>query len=242
MPRPSLCARAHSTRTKSQPLIVAARDPLPDDDIQGTGSVILGGFTNAARIASQAAGTNLHDQRILFFGAGSAGVGVAKQLLSFFQRQGFTEEEAKDRVWLVDSKGLVTKDRGDKLPEHKIFFARQDNEGKQIKELIDVIEYVKPTALMGLSTVPDTFDQKVIEKMSQINKRPIVFPLSNVSPILPFLFSPADLTSTPRLSYARLFSPHPAKPPERMHIRTSSQVVRRARRFRRRLALPRTGL
>lgn len=79
-----------------------------NDDIQGTGAVVLGGFTNAARLSSKASGKPLHDQRILFFGAGSAGVGVAIQLKSFFTRQGLSDQEAKDRIWLCDSKGLVT--------------------------------------------------------------------------------------------------------------------------------------
>lgn len=73
-------------------------------DIQGTGSVILGGFVNAARLSAAASGRDLKDQRIVFMGAGSAGVGVAKQLLSFFTSLGLSEEEAKERVWLVDTK------------------------------------------------------------------------------------------------------------------------------------------
>lgn len=153
--------------------------PMFNDDIQGTGSVVLGGFISAARLASKASGRQLSDQRILFFGAGSAGVGVGKQLLSFFRVQGMSEEEARRRIWLVDSKGLVTNDRGDKLPEHKVYFSRDDNEGKQYKNLVDVVEYVKPTALIGLSTVPNTFTPEVLSKMAELNARPIVFPLSN---------------------------------------------------------------
>lgn len=152
-----------------------------NDDIQGTGAVVLGGFTNAARVGSKASGKPLHDQRILFFGAGSAGVGVAIQLKSFFTRQGLTDKEATDRIWLVDSKGLVTNDRGDKLPAHKTHFSRSDNNGKQCKTLIEAVEYIKPTAVIGLSTVPDTFDEQVLTRMAEINKRPIVFPLSNPS-------------------------------------------------------------
>ncbi|PWN91970.1 hypothetical protein FA10DRAFT_292735 [Acaromyces ingoldii] len=152
-----------------------------NDDIQGTGSVVLGGFTNAARVSSKASGRPLHDQKILFFGAGSAGVGVAMQLKSFFTRQGLSDEEAKKRIWLCDSKGLVTNDRGDKLPQHKIHFSRDDNEGKQCKTLIEAVEYIKPTAIIGLSTVPDTFTEEVLQRMAELNKRPIVFPLSNPS-------------------------------------------------------------
>jgi malate dehydrogenase (oxaloacetate-decarboxylating)(NADP+) len=75
-----------------------------NSDIQGTGAVILGGFINAARQSATASGKDLRDQRIVFMGAGSAGVGVAKQLLSFFLNLGFSKEEAKERVWLVDTK------------------------------------------------------------------------------------------------------------------------------------------
>jgi len=147
--------------------------------------------------------------------------------MSFFRRLGMSEDEAKDRIWLVDSKGreylscffstpespssilrllssisirffpfyfpltVVTNDRGDKLPDHKIYFSRADNEGKQFKKLIDVINYVKPTALIGLSTVPNTFDEEVVTTMSKINKRPIICPLSNPSTLSECTFEQA---------------------------------------------------
>lgn len=94
------------------------RYPVFNDDIQGTGAVVLSGFVNAAKLASTAAGTPLEDQRILFLGAGSAGVGVAMQLMSFFTLAGMSKEEARRRIWLVDSQGLVYDTRGS-LPEHK---------------------------------------------------------------------------------------------------------------------------
>lgn len=93
-------------------------NPVFNDDIQGTGAVVLSGFTNAAKLSSAASGRPLTDHRILFFGAGSAGVGVAQQLTSYFKIQGLTEEEARRRIWLVDSQGLVYNSRG-KLAEHK---------------------------------------------------------------------------------------------------------------------------
>ena len=80
--------------------------------------MVLSGFINAAKLSSLASGLPLGEQRILFFGAGSAGVGVAQQLLSFFKLQGLPEDEARKRIWLVDSQGLVYDERG-KLPEHK---------------------------------------------------------------------------------------------------------------------------
>ncbi|GAB7344553.1 hypothetical protein MBLNU457_2378t1 [Dothideomycetes sp. NU457] len=148
-----------------------------NDDIQGTGAVILGGFINAVKQSGVAAA----DQRAVFLGAGSAGVGVAKQLVEFFMNEGLTEEQAKRCFWLVDSRGLVTNDRGDELADHKVYFARNDNDGKQYKSLEDVVEYVKPTILMGLSTIGGAFTPKILTRMAELNDRPVIFPLSNPS-------------------------------------------------------------
>lgn len=149
-----------------------------NDDIQGTGAVVLSGFMNAARLASAASGKPLLEHRILFFGAGSAGIGVAKQLLSFFTLMGMSREEAKARIYTVDSKGLITADRKG-LQDHKKFFARTDYHGPPLTSLIDIIKFVQPTALMGLSTIPNAFTQEVVKLMASINPRPIIFPLSN---------------------------------------------------------------
>ena len=148
-----------------------------NDDIQGTGAVILAGFINAVKQS----GTPAADQRAVFLGAGSAGVGVAKQIVQFFVNEGLTEDQARRCFWLVDSKGLVTDDRGDKLAEHKVYFSRPDNEGKQYKSLEEVVEYVKPTILMGLSTIGGAFTPKILNRMAELNDRPIIFPLSNPS-------------------------------------------------------------
>ena len=94
------------------------RYPTFNDDIQGTGAVVLSGFLNAAKLSSAASGRPLSDHRILFLGAGSAGVGVAMQLTSFFKMQGLSEEEAKSRIYLVDSQGLIFNARGP-MAEHK---------------------------------------------------------------------------------------------------------------------------
>lgn len=118
-----------------------------NDDIQGTGSVILAGFMNAVRLAKEYGGVDPKDHRIVFFGAGSSAIGVAKQILSYFMREhGLSEDEAKKVFYLVDSKGLVTLDRGDRLAQHKVYFARSDNSQAQFRTLCDVIDYVKPTA------------------------------------------------------------------------------------------------
>lgn len=148
-----------------------------NDDIQGTGAVILGGFINAVKQS----GIAPKDQRAVFLGAGSAGVGVAKQLAEFFVKEGLSEEEAKKRFWLVDSQGMVALDRPGKLADHKVYFARDDNNGQQYKTLEEVVEYVKPTILMGLSTIGGAFTPKILERMAEMNDRPVIFPLSNPS-------------------------------------------------------------
>ncbi|KIJ25489.1 hypothetical protein M422DRAFT_50891 [Sphaerobolus stellatus SS14] len=152
--------------------------PVFNDDIQGTGCVVLSGFLNAARLSSAASGRALSDQRILFLGAGSATVGVATQLMSFFTLQGLSVEEARSRIWMADSQGLVYDARGP-MAEHKKAFSRKDYSGPPIKNLVDIIKYVMPTALLGLSTTRGAFNQEVIETMATLNDRPIIFSLSN---------------------------------------------------------------
>jgi malate dehydrogenase (oxaloacetate-decarboxylating)(NADP+) len=148
-----------------------------NDDIQGTGAVILAGFINAVKQS----GVPAKDQRAVFLGAGSAGVGVAKQLAAFFITEGLTEDEARKCFWLVDSKGMVTNDREGELADHKRYFSRDDNNGEQYKTLEEVVDYVKPTILMGLSTIGGAFTPQILEKMAAMNDRPVVFPLSNPS-------------------------------------------------------------
>ncbi|EPS39811.1 hypothetical protein H072_6361 [Dactylellina haptotyla CBS 200.50] len=152
-----------------------------NDDVQGTGAVILSGYMNAVRLSN----VPLTDQRLVFMGAGSAGVGVAKQVMEYYTRQGLSEMEAKSKFYLVDTKGLVTMDRGDRLADHKKYFARTDNAGHQFKSLEEVIEYVRPTALLGLAATFGIFTESVIRALKVsvdaggINRRPILFPLSN---------------------------------------------------------------
>lgn len=118
-------------------------------------------------------------------GAGSAGVGVAKQLVEYYTRRGLSEQAAKEKFWLVDTKGLVTMDRGDKLAEHKKYFARADNNGHQFRTLEEVIEYVRPSALVGLTATFGVFTESVIRALKASvdaggsGRRPILFPLSN---------------------------------------------------------------
>ena len=102
-------------------------------------------------------------------------------MVAFFMNKGLSEEEARRRFWLVDSRGLVCDDRGDKLADHKIYFSRNDNHGKQFKSLAEVVEYVKPTILMGLSTIGGAFTKDIITRMGELNDKPVIFPLSNPS-------------------------------------------------------------
>ncbi|KAK8058334.1 malic enzyme, partial [Apiospora phragmitis] len=152
-----------------------------NDDIQGTGAVVLGGYIGAVNLS----GVPIEEQRLVFMGAGSAGVGVAKQLVEYYTRQGLTEKEAKEKFWLVDTKGLVTADRGDRLAEHKKYFARMDNNGHQFRTLEEVIEYVRPSALVGLTATFGVFTESVVRALKAsvdsggVGRRPILFPLSN---------------------------------------------------------------
>ncbi|KAM4056144.1 malic enzyme, NAD binding domain-containing protein [Hirsutella rhossiliensis] len=152
-----------------------------NDDIQGTGAVVLGGYIGAVNLS----GVPIEEQRLVFMGAGSAGVGVAKQLVEYYTRRGLSEAEARDKFWLVDTKGLVTKDRGDNLAEHKKYFVRTDNNGRQFRTLEEVIEYVKPSALIGLTATFGVFTEPVVRALKASvdaggpGRRPILFPLSN---------------------------------------------------------------
>ncbi|KAH7091258.1 hypothetical protein FB567DRAFT_436171 [Paraphoma chrysanthemicola] len=176
-----------------------------NDDVQGTGAVIVGGFINAIK----ASGLPVKDHKAVFLGAGSAGVGVAKQIVEFFKKEGLTEEEARHKFWFVDSNGLVTLDRGDKLADHKVYFARDDNNGRQYQSLGRLIDYVQPTILMGLSTIGGAFNKDILQKMATNNDRPIIFPLSNPSSKSECTFEEAVLNTEGRCLFAS-GSPFPA--------------------------------
>jgi malate dehydrogenase (oxaloacetate-decarboxylating)(NADP+) len=148
--------------------------PLFNDDIQGTGAVVLAGLLSAARLVP----IPRNEHRILLFGAGSASVGVAKQLMSFFTITGMSEEAARSQIWLVDSKGLVYVGR-EEVADYKMYFARRHYTGLPMKNLTEIVEYVKPTVLLGLSTITGAFTPEVIRQMSKNTPRPIIFPLSN---------------------------------------------------------------
>eukprot|EP01095_Lingulamoeba_sp_RSL-Kostka_P008893 TRINITY_DN302_c0_g4_i1.p1 TRINITY_DN302_c0_g4~~TRINITY_DN302_c0_g4_i1.p1 ORF type:complete len:564 (+),score=241.80 TRINITY_DN302_c0_g4_i1:22-1713(+) len=146
-----------------------------NDDIQGTGAVILSGYINCLKLQN----IDPKDAKLVFIGAGSAGVGVADTIVSWFETQGISTEEARSKFYFVDSRGLVTADRGDKLASHKVRYARTDNDGKQAKDLLDIIKLVKPNGLIGLSGQSRIFHEDHIKEMCSFIDNPVIMALSN---------------------------------------------------------------
>lgn len=148
-----------------------ARMCIFNDDIQGTAAVALAGIYAALRITRQ----SLPEQRVLFFGAGEAGIGIATLLVSALINAGLTESEARKRCWFVDSKGLVVRSRND-LSEHKFAFAQDHS---VVTEPTAIVENVRPTVLIGVSGKPGVFSQPVLATLARNVERPVVFALSN---------------------------------------------------------------
>jgi malate dehydrogenase (oxaloacetate-decarboxylating)(NADP+) len=142
-----------------------------NDDIQGTAAVALAGLLSALRVS----GSKLGEQRLLFLGAGEAATGIADLVVSAMMAEGVSEAEALRRNWLVDSRGLVVKDRPG-LTEHKLRYA---HDHAPISDFLTAIETLKPTAIIGVAAVGGAFTPEVLEAMARINDRPIVFALSN---------------------------------------------------------------
>lgn len=142
-----------------------------NDDIQGTASVIDSGLLTACRVS----GIPLEDHRFLFLGAGAASVGIAELMTKVLMQKGLTKEEAFSRFWLFDRSGIVSKKRKD-LEAHKLPFANNDLE---CSDFLEAISIIKPTAILGLSTIKGAFTKEIVELMSRLNERPIIFPCSN---------------------------------------------------------------
>jgi malate dehydrogenase (oxaloacetate-decarboxylating)(NADP+) len=142
-----------------------------NDDIQGTASVVLAGFLSCLRIT----GGKLRDQKFLFFGAGEAAIGTGDLTVSAMLEEGLTEEQACRRLWFIDSKGLVVKQRTDLNTPKR----RYAHDHEPVSDLLSAIEALKPTALIGASAQPGTFTRQVIEAMARINQKPVIFALSN---------------------------------------------------------------
>ena len=163
------------TNDKAFPLLERYRDKVLsfNDDIQGTGAVALAGLLAAMRKLNG----RLSDQRIVFFGAGSAAVGIADMICAgIAEEHNMSHEEARRLVWMVDSHGLVTHKRGGELQVHKIPYARDENPAPT---LLDVVKRVKPTVLIGCSGQPRTFTEDVLRQMHAHCPEPVVFALSN---------------------------------------------------------------
>jgi len=124
----------------------------------------------------------LADMRLVIFGSGSAGTGIADQVRDAIAADcGKSKEEAAKQIWCVDKPGLLLKSQGDKLTHAQVGYARSDDEwkGKDTSDLLSVVKEVKPHVLIGTSTKPKAFTQEIIEEMSSNVDRPIIFPLSN---------------------------------------------------------------
>jgi malate dehydrogenase (oxaloacetate-decarboxylating)(NADP+) len=144
---------------------------LFNDDIQGTGAVAVSGLIGALRIT----GGKLSEQKILFLGAGEAGIGIADVFVSALAEEGISPQQARKQCWFVDTQGLLVAGRAT-MAEHKLPYA---HEHPRIDDFLEAIKTLEPTAILGLSGQPGSFTQDIIEAMSAINERPIIFALSN---------------------------------------------------------------
>jgi len=142
-----------------------------NDDIQGTASIVLAGLTTALQIL----GAPVTQQRVLFLGAGSAALGIGSLLVSALQSKGLSLADARARITMFDVNGLLEPSRTDLTEDQKVFA----HKAAPSKDLVATIENVKPTILIGVSTKGGAFNQRVVEAMSRLNERPIIFALSN---------------------------------------------------------------
>ncbi|EMH4084435.1 NAD-dependent malic enzyme, partial [Providencia stuartii] len=166
----------------AMPLLNRYRDELCcfNDDIQGTAAVTLGSLI----AASHAAGSKLSDQRVAFLGAGSAGCGIAEQIIAQMKSEGLSDEQARSRIYMVDRFGLLT----DKLPNLLDFQSKLTQSSNNLSDwdvnsdsisLLDVVRNAKPTILIGVSGQAGLFTEEIIKEMHKHCERPIVMPLSN---------------------------------------------------------------
>lgn len=153
-----------------------------NDDMQGTGAITLAAAISAAR----ACGAPLRNQRVVIFGAGTAGIGVADQLRNAMMREGLSKEEAAKRIWCVDLGGLLTAGMEPQLGEHQMVYARTAAEGKSWRSdangagvnLAEVVRHVNPTMLIGASGSAGAFTEEIVREMAAHCERPIILVLS----------------------------------------------------------------
>ncbi|MGG0153960.1 oxaloacetate-decarboxylating malate dehydrogenase [Bacillus mycoides] len=162
-----------------------------NDDIQGTGAVSLAAVLSAVK----ASGVPLSEHRVVVFGAGTAGIGIADQVRDAMVRAGLSDEESHNRFWCIDRNGLVT-DNMEDLLDFQIPYARKEAEVSDWKQndaigLAEVVKHVKPTILIGTSTVAGAFKEEIIKEMASHVERPIILPMSNPTPLAEA--KPADL-------------------------------------------------
>ena len=166
-----------------------------NDDLQGTGAITLAAAISAARVC----GTPLRTQRVVIFGVGTAGVGIADQIRNAMVVEGLSREDATARFWCVDRQGLLTTDMADQLHDYQMTYARPAAESKGWKHdgdgngisLAEVVRRVKPTMLIGASTMAGSFTEEIVKEMAAHTGRPIIFALSN--PLASAEANPADL-------------------------------------------------
>jgi malate dehydrogenase (oxaloacetate-decarboxylating)(NADP+) len=142
-----------------------------NDDVQGTAGITLAGMINATKVK----GTKLKDEKYLFLGAGSAGIGLADLLCSALVKQGMSLKDAQSQVYMFDINGLLESNRKD-LFDFQLPYAHQH---ASTRDFVTAIESIKPTTIIGVSTIGGAFNQKVIEAMARINERPVILALSN---------------------------------------------------------------
>lgn len=164
--------------TSGRKLLHKYRESLPsfNDDIQGTGAVVMASMTAGLQFSNR----NLLDSSILIYGAGSAGLGIADQVTNHMMSHGATKEQAYKAIHIMDRRGIVLKSYTD-ASEGQLKYADEDADwqGVDTASLVDVIDQVKPTVLVGCSTQAGAFTEDVIKTMYKHNKQPLVFPLSN---------------------------------------------------------------
>ena len=151
------------------------------DDMQGTGAITLAAAISAVRCS----GTPLRNQRVVIFGAGAAGISIAAQLSDAMMRDGLTRDVAVSRIWCVDRQGLLSADRADEMLDFQKTYARPVSERKDWKQgkensigLAEVVRRVRPTMLIGTSTVAGGFTEEIVRQMAGDTERPIIFALS----------------------------------------------------------------
>jgi malate dehydrogenase (oxaloacetate-decarboxylating) len=167
----------------ARPILERYRDQLLtfNDDIQGTAAVALGAILAAIKVT----GKNLKDQQIVMFGAGSAATGVADGLREAMTEQGLSEQDARSRFWLLNSKGVLHAGRKDLTSEQMVYAQPESRIADWPRTsngnigLADVIGQIDATILIGLSTVGGAFSKAIICEMARKVERPIIFPLSN---------------------------------------------------------------